>query len=1841
MRARFRLLDVPRLSQCNWNNDASNAWCGRTCGSMIYNYLVTAHGGAKSDYIKNEYDKEPYNLIYPDGSLAATVPGGSASTSEPLTRFFKDKYGHSGDPFAYQRLWTYAERAGGPPSEERMEQELAPILDHIDRNMPVLFASGVTFARTKYASHFIIISGYRYDESNALWFQITDPAMNHGLVKDLYPTRTEDVLHVIEAGRWVSTKGGTKPAEMPRGSLYEIKASILFTPNKHMAGKGTDEDASWGELQYAGGPAWGRPPGVPLLCDNDQSPGGFAVLLSNRKDKGLWEIPDNELVKTDRSVAWPVSLKKENEGNWIGCLDRNSPFPIGRNRTWHSGVLVAGASGAIADQKVHALARGTVEYVRFPPEPVPAGAPPPSSAGMVLLKHEFDPSTRLVLEPRGLDPQGSPVEEKGEVKAARDRAIPFYSFYLHLAPLSVLLDEHGAGQGNLTPPWLAALAPKPIPGKRNFVPADTLTTFSTWSDVDRSSLVALPLSQPHKTPELAYVDGSKPTVAGGETQEISVDGTQLTLPTEGKAQRGPFSQLVGLTLPRAQGMQYYNPLTDQLLSIPGAAYNIPAGITLKTREPGKASSLLTTLGFAKPAELELDVLKEEGSDCYVAVDHFPQPGVQYKEGATKGMAVDRDAVSFADGVSVPVKVADPQGEVRDAMTLSGPTNKMRFSAIGLPKPGEPVLEIKPRLIACVELTSTEHSTATRNLRTTPATVPSDRKLKLFNSVTEEILTTELDVAAGSPLATDGSKLAVAVQSGQSRFVVVPGYVPSLAVSGLNEGQMRVSTADVLVFEQSISQIDLYLETRWKTASDDKTRWFPDGYKVSIANSKFALAFSVREAAFTNGRDRIWVDLQAVAKVPKADVERMNKELKSRKDLSALLERLDKGYSRLHALELQDRWRLLDDGRVGPIDPLPPELHLTQVTVQSGRLSLVAVKGGTAPNPFQLAATADLAVMPVHVVRKGEVPTIAYLEVFESVPKDVITDNQSEIDAITDANAAADALMDELRSGALKDVRDRHLRVGREWIGKMGATASDLESRVGAHVEVFSGENLVDPNVQGEDDTLVDVPRTTWKVLRDDQASGQFTPGFIKGVYDQLVDNDPLQLDADAIPYESVYHPVGGTCDDVEWVPSPSEWLDFCATGQNPLNLSRVITAHALYWSEATKDVLDDPEARAKHLSQDVKDAIAAEIDRLGFWTGDVALQAKGGGALDKTKPVFHFQPLRFVEWLNTGLQIDVDPDVGATSSDAGSSEPVTVEIKLPRGSFVAIPEDAAHPASFHYRTVVGDVAESVMATLKLVGLDTSVPELPVEIRRGAIRQLRVGRPHVEAIANLSSRPANVPVPVRVTKDYPSFDLLADGGELLLDSGLGSVAVDLVATYNQLPPTRIVVTLSESQSFRFAGCENVEGYSRSVGATRIEYTASAAARPEPFNGVKTTTFPVYVRATTAIDKETKVMLEASGGDLAGTRHAESNPIKTRTIKPAMTGDDVAKLMLLLSQIPAEDGRPCYRLGLNNKGAGTISADGQYGRGLANAIWRFAYFYVKDSRTAWSASSIAFTSYNGKTSGSASKDDLRAGTGHDPRVGPTCSEYPIVDAALVAEIVKRFDTRYVLPTVQVSVGSVDLSKSPAPAYKVSFDSKKLNASVTGRASLVPRSGDRVEASLDVRGLVDDEIALELALGPNSQYKLAIGSSTASEKTVTIRRASPKLDFGLVYSGASSPTTETLTISTSDGGVVLLEVSLPGARDVSQKQDIPGRDIALLQLYLSQIRDSSSANDEPCYRRRAQSKGPVIIDGVFFEKELPPAIERYKQVTGASGSYAQVASAIYDSYIAAQTPPAATGP
>ncbi|MEO7330170.1 MAG: hypothetical protein ABI193_16465 [Minicystis sp.] len=434
---------------------------------------------------------------------------------------------------------------------------------------------------------------------------------------------------------------------------------------------------------------------------------------------------------------------------------------------------------------------------------------------------------------------------------------------------------------------------------------------------------------------------------------------------------------------------------------------------------------------------------------------------------------------------------------------------------------------------------------------------------------------------------------------------------------------------------------------------------------------------------------------------------------------------------------------------------------------------------------------------------------------------------------------------------------------------------------------------------------------------------------------------------------------------------------------------------------------------------------------------------------------------------------------------------------------------------------------------------------------------------------------------------------------------------------------------------------------------------------------------------------KFKVSTEGGDL-GKRTAESARVATREIsrpsaKSSPHGADIAKLQLYLAQIYAADHLPCYRPAgsheetvANEPGKKgkkkitvrdeydekhrTVTVDGRYGGELAKGLWRFLYSFAgkEAGKEGFKLGVVNFIDDAGKK-GSVTREELAAVEveklldGHLPSMTalekaapgelPSSneamvrrfiervnhpSEHPVVDGALLAEIVRRFHTPLVLPMIRFLVEMPKLGER----YPNVITTADFGKNWVTNSSLLP-AGDHIFVNLECPKLAagKGDVEVEMSFPEGSSYMFAdsnartlSGSLHVMAKATNRHRIVPSGEVG------DAADKHLLSIRVKKDGRLINSLQLSGVPDLRLAQPNATRAAAMLQIYLAAIPESPDKPEGPkCYQGAQKVKGKpdhALINGKW-EKGALAALERFKKGYGGGDDYKALVEAIEKAY------------
>lgn len=1383
-----------------------------------------------------------------------------------------------------------------------------------------------------------------------------------------------------------------------------------------------------------------------------------------------------------------------------------SPYPIGRNLTWHEGVhLVSGSE--LKNDSVEPFAPGELVLARFG-ERTTAG-----DSSFVLARHRVVSEQVRLLAPPPTD-EAAAEKERSEDPAAAT-AKPLYSLYMQLAPLSTYLDEDSEEiepgipalyDGSVEPPpgktvapeWLRRIWLERPPALIDLIP-----------ETAPISLLALTRSGGQaRFTEIARLDRVtvRQAIPLKGLESLTISGTTYwILPLREPRNAGAWDQKIpAATVPRARKLIYYNPVTGNTFE---ASINVPGSTPLVHRdENGRAVLERVTRADGSPVTSAAGTL--------VRIDAHDSPGL--------------DLSSFLD-----------TDDERDQYDYDAETNLLTF-----------------------------HQNV-RRIRVHTTTYGEGEKRTFRGHPTFEL----------------------AKQTSDRTFEV------ERADTGARTRTSRVwlkLAAGVWMTDPEIEAAEKLLDDRDATLRTEIRTRLQEGKSCLVGVKTWRSGWAMRDGHLVASDD-----------VPADGLLTIYRQIKG------------SGAGRWF---VEPRAKADADQEENLVFKIPPPPADTMI------YPLLAPSGGAQSAVFELMLATT-----------------------------VKSTNQAEIDAVEDANRAKKPLVQKLLRGELVDFRkelaDRpELRtLRRERIGQMGDVLSATGGFVkGVHFELFSGENLIDPSGAGSDGAIQPVPKTPWLVYKDTAAEGFFSPDFVNRVV-SLLREHALTHGLDLKALDTAFGEDG--------VVQPAEWIEFCR--RNHRALSRLITVHKPEWKTDWTAELTST-SRGRHATGAQRDALAHDVAQMRWWKEDLSLEGITGD------DVFFYHPLRFIEWVNTGLDFlvagvrDKTPKVRVRPLEGGDEIELTAE-------------DAQKASLFRFRTVVGEGSSKNEAPFRvtLENVDTATKSFIVKVRRGAVHVVRLQEPRVtyEFANPLSLAERAYVIPVEHSGSHRNGFLLADGNGALEGCGYDEISVVFKVGYNVRIPGSVTLAMQGDTSFTMS---------------KIEVTgATPASPPQPgrsadltlTDGTRITTAPdavvvenarTYVlrvdirTSTTEVDKSAKLIATFSGGDLPSSKTIEV-PVATRTIstsaKNPAKGEDIAKLQLYLSQIHAADGLPCFRSGNAKE---VVEIDGIYGRQLAAAIWRFVYTFCRndpnhsrdDGNRNWSIPTTTSKGENGPDATQSQIDAVSAALLQDPSpTGPIVSangfddlfakrvaryeksydHYPVIEAPLIREIVRRFEPPFVLPHINILF---EPTRLPTPPNDVTIVDDWNRDGRIGKSTMLPIQADFIivrPSWADANVERDGDVDIVFELPQASAYRFDTSGSVRFE--TTLRRALAMRELALFSSEtmSSAPADNVLSVRTKKDGRKLGERQLHGSRDLTKVQSGDAcRDAAWMQYWLAQIPDNEKPGTRLYKKEAMVGKGRdrrpmLVIDGKWDAKSVAALNLFKRQYANTATTFAALASAL----------------
>lgn len=674
---------------------------------------------------------------------------------------------------------------------------------------------------------------------------------------------------------------------------------------------------------------------------------------------------------------------------------------------------------------------------------------------------------------------------------------------------------------------------------------------------------------------------------------------------------------------------------------------------------------------------------------------------------------------------------------------------------------------------------------------------------------------------------------------------------------------------------------------------------------------------------------------------------------------------------------------------------------------------------------------------------------------------------------------------------------------------------------GVHLEVFADQHVLAGAANGR-----------WRVFGAQHDAKPLTPAFER-VIAELAALPSLGANAAAARLRAELERGAHT---------PETFHSFCADREVAAQLAELVAVHECEWTQPwAEHVTARDRGGPGHAHPPLEQAWPPDPAKLGLPTGKL-----------------HFyHPLRLLEWLTTGVELTVK--LADTSADE-----VDATLALADKDIAVVADRRAGEVRFTMhgllrRSLPSVPASDIIAELELALLKVAVPSMAVKLHRGEITRVSVCEPGVRVM------PASSPF-AGVEPD--NGFLLADDTRRFGDAAANVVAVSIALQWAKAPPDEIELAL-DGNDFRILPVDGA--YVERAGGTdgrRVLVPGPAlqlpAAREWPAR--HGTTVRVEVVARAAVDASSKLEVTVSGGDLPETRRGELS-VATRLLgkRAGEHGNDVGKLQLYLARILAV-GLPCLRKKEPRGEQWKIQrADGGFGPGTTDALWRFILTY--GGRSGWSAGFTRIACERGEhvipaggwrpsVDGDAMsllEDEVKA-------VARTRGR-PTVDAAMITELVRLAVLPNLVPAMQLEVGQPSV-----PADVAAFVAR-LDA--VGRARPLPLTAVAPTQVIQV------DVRAEPVGGDANTYMVDI--AYAGEGFALHGAASRSLadllthGIALAPSGTIDKPDAKNTLVLSHLGRELARLELPATRDLLTAGDGKGIDALLVQHWLTRWQDA----------------------------------------------------------------------
>ncbi len=596
-----------------------------------------------------------------------------------------------------------------------------------------------------------------------------------------------------------------------------------------------------------------------------------------------------------------------------------------------------------------------------------------------------------------------------------------------------------------------------------------------------------------------------------------------------------------------------------------------------------------------------------------------------------------------------------------------------------------------------------------------ATIPTGRKLCFFNPLDGSILALEVPLAPEMGLSAGaGGALAVCKASPDGGAYVAinafkrPGYEGSGKDHELTEhGTIRLTSA----------KAKLYLDT---IGEGDKARFARTASVKLAASTEAPIELRIKEqgpAGKTRVADRLWVDLVPCVLLT-AD-ERAKKEGKLKDDVALAIDvkdRLEKRQSCLFGVKVgaHDEWIVDDHGLLvpnqAPLAKLGEDARVVtfypEVKGQGKARSLGTPGKGVhidsdSPALFKVRATPDIAVSALEIFEVSH-RTFALVEVMFAVPESALTVSTAEVDRVKKLNQQRKPLADKLLKREVVSFLDLDDESGTSPPGRSGGLAGTARARARGFISRSSRART--SSTRASKARLTPSWRCRDRAGWSSRTAGRALHGRAGAEVPPGARRAPRQASDRHSPPGRGARPRGrgeaGRVAGLLPAERPSALADH---HRSQAGVGRRLGRRAPSEGDARSGLRRFPPwvhrvrkraAREKH-DNEARQKEAKEILQAFQWWRD---EVKLPGIPDKNA-VFFYHPLRFIEWLRTGLEITI----------AGLPKPKEASIKIKLQDQEIPLEYDEISGAFSFRTVLGEVVQGQFAKLTLEsGVTTDV-----------------------------------------------------------------------------------------------------------------------------------------------------------------------------------------------------------------------------------------------------------------------------------------------------------------------------------------------------------------------------------------------------------------------------------------------------------------------------------------------------------------------------------------------------